>query len=131
YLSLPFSFHVMRTIRFVFAALSLAIIPAAAHAQSAPAKPDTTKIDVTGKWNFSIETPVQGTPTVTFTVKGDSVKGQYVSSALGTHDFAGTIKGRTLNFAFPAESGGQSFTMAFTAKVDDADSMSGTIDFSG
>src|SRR4051812_43404033 len=78
-------FPLMRTLRFFLAALSLAMIPAAARAQSAPAKPDTSRIDVTGKWNFSIETPVQGTPTGTFTVKGDSLKGQYISQALGTH----------------------------------------------
>ena len=121
----------MRTLRFVIAALALAMIPAAAQSQATPAKPDTAKIDVTGKWNMNIESPVQGTPTVTFTVKGDSLKGQYISNAIGTHDFVGTIKGRTLTFSFPAESGGQSFTMAFTAKVEDADTMSGSIDFSG
>jgi hypothetical protein len=129
---MTFFFPRMQTLRvFVAAALTLAAIPATTRAQAAPAKPDTSRIDVTGKWNFNIETPVQGTPTVTFTVKGDSIAGQYISNALGTHDFVGTIKGRTLLFAFPAESGGQSFTMAFTAKVDDADSMSGSIDFSG
>ena len=122
----------MRTLRLTFAALLLLAIPATTRAQSsAPAKADTAKIDVTGKWNFNIESPVQGTPTVTFTVKGDSLRGQYISNALGTHDFAGTIKGRTLSFAFDAESGGQRFTMAFAAKVEDADTMSGTIDFSG
>ena len=121
----------MQTLRSVVAALALAMIPAVAQSQSTPAKPDTSRIDVTGKWNFSIETPVQGTPLVTFSVKGDSVKGQYISSALGTHDFVGTIKGRTLTFSFPAESGGQSFTMAFIATVADIDTMSGTIDFSG
>ena len=119
----------MRTLRVVLAIGALAVAPAVAHSQAA--KPDTGKVDVTGKWNFSIETPVQGTPVVTFTQKGDSVKGQYISQALGTHDFVGTVKGRTVLFSFPAESGGQRFDMAFTAKVDDADSMSGTIDFSG
>ena len=121
----------MRTLRLLIAATALAMIPVSARSQSTPAKPDTSRIDVTGKWNFNIETPVQGSPMVSFTVKGDSLKGQYVSNAIGTHDFVGTITGRTLNFAFPAESGGQSFTMAFTAKVEDADTMSGTIDFSG
>lgn len=121
----------MRTLRLLAAAVALAMIPAAAQAQSSSAKPDTSKIDVTGKWNMNIESPVQGTPTVTFTVKGDSLKGQYISNAIGTHDFVGTIKGRTLTFSFPAESGGQSFTMAFTAKVEDADTMTGSIDFSG
>jgi hypothetical protein len=119
----------MRTLRLVLAMSAIAFAPTIAQSQSA--KPDTGKVDVTGKWNFSIETPVQGTPIVTFTQKGDSVKGEYISQALGTHGFVGTVKGRTVLFAFPAESGGQSFTMAFTAKVDDADSMSGTIDFSG
>jgi hypothetical protein len=121
----------MRTLRLVTAAFALAIVPVTSHAQATAAKPDTSKIDVTGKWNFNIESPVQGTPTVTFTVKGDSLKGQYISNAIGTHDFVGTIKGRTLSFSFPAESGGQSFTMAFTAKVEDADTMGGSIDFSG
>jgi hypothetical protein len=121
----------MRTLRFVVAACLLAIVPAVAHSQSAPAAADTSRIDVTGKWNFLIESPVQGTPTITFTVKGDSLKGQYISQAIGTHDFVGTIKGRTLTFSFPAESGGQSFVMAFVAKVQDSDTMSGTIDFSG
>ena len=122
----------MRTLRtFLVAAAALAIIPAAARSQSAPTKPDTAKIDVTGKWNFNIETPVQGTPTVTFTQKGDSISGKYISNALGTHDFVGTVKARTVTFAFSAESGGQSFVMAFTGKLDDADTMTGTIDFSG
>jgi len=121
----------MRTLRFALTALLL-VAPLTARAQASPtAKADTAKIDVTGKWNFNIESPVQGTPTVTFTVKGDSLKGQYISNALGTHDFVGTVKGRTLNFAFDAESGGQRFTMAFVATVAEAETMSGTIDFSG
>jgi hypothetical protein len=121
----------MRTLRILVSAAALAFVPAAARAQSSAAKPDTAKIDVTGKWNVNIESPVQGTPTITLAQKGDSLSGQYISNAIGTHDFVGTIKGRTLSFSFPAESGGQSFVMAFTGKLDDADSMSGSIDFSG
>src|SRR4051812_46957293 len=122
----------MRTLRtLAFAAIAFATISAAGRAQSTPAKPDTVKIDVTGKWNVNIESPVQGTPVITFKQKGDSISGQYISNAIGTHDFVGTIKARTLSFSFPAESGGQSFVMAFTGKLDDADTMSGTIDFSG
>jgi hypothetical protein len=121
-------FHSMRTLRFL--AATLALLPAVIHAQSTQATPDTN-VNVTGKWNVNIESPVQGTPVITFTQKGDSITGQYISNALGTHDFTGTIKGRTLTFAFPASSGGQDFVMAFTGKVDGADSMSGTIDFSG
>jgi hypothetical protein len=123
----------MRTFRFLLAAVLLAMIPASLRAQSAPpaaAKPDSTKIDVTGKWNFSIE-PFNGTPTINFTQKGDSISGEYISNALGTHKFVGTVKAGKIAFAFDAESGGQKFTMSFRGKVDDADTMSGTIDFSG
>jgi hypothetical protein len=113
------------------AAVALAMIPALARSQSAPATIDTSKVDVTGKWNFNLESPVQATPTVTFTQKGDSISGQYVSNAMGTKPFVGTVKGRVVTFSFGAESGGQSFTMAFTGKIEDPDTMSGTIDFSG
>lgn len=123
----------MRNIRSAFAVLALAMIPlATVRAQSSPtpAKPDSTKVDVTGKWNFSIE-PFSGTPTLTFAQKGDSISGEYISNALGTHKFVGTVKAGKIAFAFDAESGGQRFTMSFSGKVDDADTMSGTIDFSG
>ena len=122
----------MRTLRLALAAIALTIAPAVAHSQSAAtaAKPDTGKVDVTGKWSFYIEM-FSATPTVTFTQKGDSITGQYISATLGTKDFTGTVKGRVIAFSFPAESGGQSFVMAFSGKVDDADTMSGNIDFSG
>src|SRR5690348_5469456 len=122
----------MRTLRtLALAALAFAALPMAVRAQSAPAKPDTARIDVTGKWNVNIESPVQGTPTIPFTQRGDSIRAKYTSNAIGPHDSAGTIKARTLPFSSPAESGGQSFVMAFTGKLDDPDTMTGTIDFPG
>ena len=118
-------------LRTLLLAAAIAILPAAAHAQSTPAKPDTAKIDVTGKWAFTIETPFPGTPTVTFTQKGDSISGKYVSNALGSRDFVGTVKARNVAFSFSAESGGQQFVMSFAGKLEDADTMTGSIDFSG
>jgi hypothetical protein len=104
----------MKTLRsLLVAAFALAMIPAAAHSQS------------------NLESPVQATPTITFKQKGDSISGQYISNALGTRDFVGTVKGRTVSFSFGAESGGQSFVMAFSGNLQDADTMSGSIDFSG
>jgi hypothetical protein len=123
--------HTMRALRILLAAAVVAAIPAASRAQSAPAKPDSARIDLTGKWQFNIETPFPGTPTVTFAQKGDSVTGQYISNALGTKDFAGTVKARVVTFSFAAESGGQNFVMAFSGKLEDADTMRGDIDFSG
>jgi hypothetical protein len=121
----------MRSLRTVVAAIALVIIPAVATAQATPAKPDTAKIDVTGKWAFTLETPFPGTPTVTFKQKGDSISGQYISTVLGTRDFVGTAKARDVAFSFSAESGGQTFVMSFAGKLGDADTMTGTIDFSG
>ena len=121
----------MRALRVLVAAALVAAIPSASRAQATPAKPDTSRVDVTGKWQFNIETPFPGTPTVTFVQKGDSISGQYISNALGTKDFVGTVKARVVTFSFGAESGGQNFVMAFSGKLDDADTMSGTIDFSG
>lgn len=123
--------HIMRALRFLLAAALVAAAPSVARSQATPAKPDTAKIDVTGKWQFNIETPFPGTPTVTFVQKGDSVSGQYISSALGTKDFVGVVKARVVTFSFAAESGGQNFVMAFSGKLEDADTMRGDIDFSG
>lgn len=121
----------MRALRTLLAAFSLAIIPPVAEAQSTPAKSDTARVDVTGKWAFNIESPFRGTPTVTFTQKGDSISGKYASNALGNRDFVGTMKAGKIAFSFGAESGGQNFTMSFAGKLDDPDTMSGAIDFSG
>lgn len=121
----------MRTLRFLLAAALVAAVPSVSRAQDTPVRSDTAKIDVTGKWQFNIETPFPGTPTVTFVQKGDSVSGQYISSALGTKDFVGVVKARVVTFSFAAESGGQNFVMAFSGKIEDADTMRGDIDFSG
>lgn len=121
----------MRALRALFAAFSISIIPAVAHAQSTPVNVETAKVDVTGKWAFTIESPFRGTPTVTFIQKADSISGKYASNALGNRDFVGTVKAGKVAFSFDAESGGQNFTMSFAGKLDSHDTMNGTIDFSG
>ena len=128
----------MRMIRSMTAVLTLALfvtsgvslIAEPAHAQAA-AKSDA-KVDITGKWSFTVESPAgTGTPTVTFKQKGDSISGRYSSQALGEHDFTGTLKDGKIRFGFDAESGGQAFVMAFDGTLDGADAMKGSIDFSG
>jgi hypothetical protein len=121
----------MRPIQKFLLLLVVAFVPATIHAQSTPAKADSAKVDVTGKWAFTLETPFPGTPTVTFTQKGDSISGTYTSQVLGTKEFVGTAKAGTVRFSFSAESGGQNFVMSFVGKLDGADAMAGTLDFSG
>src|SRR5687768_15136336 len=106
YLQVRFTSHLlqsMRVIRSLVAAAALAMLPSISHAQSVTAasvaKTDTTKVDLTGKWAFSIEQPFAGTPTVNFTQKGDSISGQYISNALGTHNFVGTAKAGVVAFS--------------------------------
>ena len=122
----------MSAIRSLKLSLLLAFaLPMVATAQAAP-KADTVKVDITGKWAFSVQSDVgTGTPTVTFAQKGDSISGHYSSQALGERDFVGTYKAGKLAFSFTAEAGGQAFTMSFAGAVDDKDSMSGSIDFAG
>jgi len=110
--------------------LSLALLafPVFAGAQA----PDTSKVDVTGKWAFTVQSDVgNGTPTVTFKQKGDSITGRYSSMALGERDFVGTVKNKKITFGFTAEAGGQSFSMSFAGTIDGPDAMSGSIDFAG
>jgi hypothetical protein len=116
----------MRLIRILMLA-ALSAAPLAAQA-----KPDSAKIDITGTWTFTVESPAgTGTPTVEFKQKGDSISGTYKSVALGTRTFTGTLKAGKIEFSFPAESGGQQFVMAFSGTMLSPTSMKGSIDFSG
>ena len=88
----------MRSTRFlILTLLCAAVLPVSLHAQG------NTKVDVTGKWSFTVESPA------------------------GT----GTLKDGKIRFSFDAESGGQAFTMMFDGALDGADAMKGGIDFSG
>lgn len=72
-----------------------------------------------------------GTPTVTFTQKGDSLTGRYSSQSLGERDFTGTLKEGKIEFGFSAEVQGQAFSMSFSGTLDGSDAMKGSIDFGG
>ncbi|HVZ49308.1 MAG TPA: MBL fold metallo-hydrolase [Gemmatimonadaceae bacterium] len=101
-------------------------LPAAATA------PGATTPDVTGKWTMSVQSEAgSGTPTVTFRQAGDSLTGHYSSSALGEHDFTGSITDGRITFTVNAEVGGQQFAMYFSGTLDAPDAMSGSIDFGG
>ena len=99
--------------------------------QAAPAQ-EKKILEVTGKWQMDVQSEVgNGTPTVTFQQKGDSISGRYSSQALGERDFVGTVKDGKIEFGFTAEVGGQQFSMYFSGTVESYDAMKGTIDFGG
>ena len=87
------------------------------------------KVDITGKWQFTVQTEAgTGTPTVTFKQDGEKLTGHYSSATLGEADLVGTVKGQDVNFTFDADLGGQSAKVTYAAKIENKDSMKGTID---
>ena len=83
----------------VVVASMLALLPGVVTAQA-----DSNKVDVSGKWLFSVNTGAgTGTPTVTLKQQGDTLTGHYSSQALGEADLKGTAKERRINFTLKVE----------------------------
>jgi hypothetical protein len=109
-----------------------AVIAQLVIAGAAIATAQAQKINITGKWVFEVQTDEgTGSPTVTFTQDGEKVSGHYSSATLGEADLTGTIKGQNLTFAFTADLGGQAAPVTYTATVETASTMKGTIDIAG
>jgi hypothetical protein len=107
----------------IIAALALA---GSAFAQEKPK--DQPKIDVSGVWDVSIETP-QGTRTMTSTFKQDGEKLTGTQAGeMGEYPLQGTIKGTDLAFAIVIDMQGQQLTISYAGKVD-GEAMSGTVEF--
>jgi hypothetical protein len=107
----------------VIAALALA---GSAFAQEKPK--ETPKIDVSGTWDLTVETP-QGAMSLTSTFKqdGEKLTGTQ-SSQMGEMPLEGTLKGADIAFAIVIDMQGQQMTITYTGKVD-GETMSGTIEF--
>ena len=110
------------------------IVAALAAISSAPpaAAGQAAKIDVTGKWTFTVETSAgSGTPTVTLKQDGENLTGHYSSANLGEADLTGSVKGRQIDFSFMAEAQGASFQVTYTGTIEVKDSMKGKVDLGG
>jgi hypothetical protein len=91
-----------------------------------------TKVDVTGKWTFDVQTGAGGgMPTVTMKQDGDKLTGHYSSANLGEADFTGTIKGNELTFTFRVEVQGMPIDVTYSGTVESKDAMKGTINLAG
>ncbi|HEY2904535.1 MAG TPA: hypothetical protein VGJ29_01465 [Vicinamibacterales bacterium] len=87
-----------------------------------------SKVDVTGKWAFNVETSGgSGTPTVTLKQDGEKLAGHYSSATLGEAELTGTIKNADLTFSFTANVQGMSINVTYTGTVVDKDSMKGSV----
>jgi hypothetical protein len=111
----------------VFAVVIVAALALAGSAFAQDQPKETPKIDVSGTWDLSVETP-QGAMALTSTFKqdGEKLTGMQ-SSQMGDMPLEGTIKGADIAFAIVIDMQGQQMTISYTGKVD-GDTMSGTIE---
>jgi len=111
------------------AIVAAAVIAMAGGATSALAQ---AKVDLTGKWLFTVETTAgTGTPTVTLKQDGEKLTGHYSSTNLGEADLIGTVKGQSVNFTFEGSVQGNVFLVNDAATTENKDAMKGTIDIGG
>ena len=90
------------------------------------------KVDVTGKWLFTVETEAgSGTPTVTLKQDGEKLTGHYSSSNLGEADFSGAVTGNELRFTFRVEVQGMPIDVTYSGSVESKEAMKGTINLAG
>ena len=90
---------------------------------------DTTRVDLTGTWAFTVTYEGgQGSPTVRLTKKGDSLTGLYISQAFGELDIKGTVKGREFSFGFTTSAGGDPFSMTFNGTAESNEALKGSLD---
>jgi hypothetical protein len=95
----------------------------AAAAAAAPAQAG----DVTGTWDFEVETPQgSGTPVIVFKQEGEKLTGQY-KGALGEAPLSGTVKGNQIEFSFKV-SGQLEATITYRGTIE-GETMKGTAKF--
>ena len=109
---------------FATALAALAIATAALGAQA-------SKVDVTGKWMFNVETAaVSGTPTITLKQDGDKLTGHY-SGQLGEADLTGTVKGQEIAFKFTVDAQGNNLDCTYTGTIEGKDALKGKVNIAG
>ena len=118
----------------MFGALRNAAVAAAILCSSsvAFAQSDTTKVDLTGNWAFTVMYEGgQGSPTVRLAQRGDSLTGRYISQTFGELEIKGSIKGREFSFYVTTSAGGDPFTMTFSGAAESKDALKGAVDLGG
>ena len=90
------------------------------------------KIDVTGKWVFTVETSAgSGTPTVTLRQDGEKLTGHYSSMQLGEADLTGSVKGKEIAFTFTANVLDMQIPVSYTGTIEGKDALKGKIEITG
>lgn len=88
--------------------------------------------DLTGRWSLAVVTENgTGYPTLDITQTGDSVKGSYVSNAMGSRTITGVVRGDSVRFVLSSSMGGEGVVLTYMAHIVNADSLNGVVDFAG
>jgi hypothetical protein len=83
--------------------------------------------DVTGKWDFAVETSQgSGSPSFDFKQSGEKLTGVY-NGMFGTANVTGTVKGDGIEFEFLVNPGGQTAKMVYKGVIQDATHMKGEV----
>ena len=100
----------MKTLTVILVAMAIALVPVAAQ--------DAKKIDITGTWEMTVESP-QGQMLITANYKqeGETLTGTHVSE-MGEAPLKGTVKGADIEYTITLDMGGQQFSILHKAKVD-------------
>jgi hypothetical protein len=107
----------------------LAIAIAALTAAIAGAQ--ASKVDLTGKWTFNVQTDVgSGTPTVTFKQDGEKLTGHYTGQ-LGDVDLTGSVAGSDFSFSFSSDLQGSRIDVTYKGTIESKDSLKGTLSMAG
>lgn len=118
-----------------FASGSWSAVPhkegAAAAAPSAAPAAAAADTNITGVWDFTVDTP-NGTGAPLFTLKqeGENVTGNY-KGVLGESPVTGTVKNGEVKLMIKVKQQEQVMEVTYTGKIDGKDHMSGKVSFGG
>ncbi|HLG57612.1 MAG TPA: hypothetical protein VI485_19875 [Vicinamibacterales bacterium] len=114
---------IQRLLRTTFVAAICAVL-----GSSLVATQDASRVDVTGKWTFQVQTELgSGSPTVTLAQAGETLTGHYSSEALGEADLTGTVKGPDIAFSFTANAQGMTIVVTYTGTIEASNAMKGKV----
>ncbi len=107
----------MKMLAAVLVAVAVALVPVAAQ--------EAKKIDITGQWEMTLESP-QGQMVITANYKqeGETLTGTQVSE-MGESPLKGTVKGADIEYTVTLDMGGQQMSIVHKATVD-GDTIKGT-----
>jgi hypothetical protein len=98
---------------------------------AASARAQGSKVDLTGKWLFNVQTDAgSGTPTFTFKQDGEKLTGHY-SGQFGEADLTGSVKGSELTFSFSVDAQGTKVDITYKGTAESKDSLKGSVSYGG